>query len=687
MVTQWNGTLFLGLYCLHVVLLRPVVATNDTSVGNKEASSIGESCTASNVCEASERSTISSGPECGVWLALSTIPGAGLGIFAGKKFRRDEALMVGGDQTIPIVDIVSHQGETIPFLWDDYTWNAEPLGMEDLGWNDVNVASPGIGAVSNSLLDFVNTKETVPTYSIPHGLHRRSDPGVGAFTYYHGRLARASSKIIAGEEIFVSYGSHWFVQRKKKLGPIPLKGDHSRADELYRRFRQLFTTTNEPLEERTTQKRDKKHRRRPAIDETINETDHENTRQQSKEEARDEISPSISPLRLNEIGQDLWDSFVLDSAWRKSPIIAALPPKQAYDEMHELTLKKVTKRRLHHNIEWLEENGVCVDTMYAGLSSIHQAGHGAFASRRLDRGSISLLVPLIHVPNRQVLDMYVMKAGPTERDYQRDTNQPMPPQLLLNYCMGHRDSTLLLCPFGPLFSLINHNQTLANVRLQWASPTRSQHNPSLLNMTVLDLHDVTSTELAMELVALRDIEPGEEIFLDYGEEWEMAWQKHLREWRPVEGAESYVSSLEMNEKFDHVFRTESEQMENPYPSNLMIGFLISFEDTVIRQWWLEKNPIPRKKDTTQSSESIECKIMRREQKGSRTLYAILIPGEDEKAEWELLENVPQEAIVFQDRPYTIDMFLPNAFRHDLRIPDELFPKAWKNLNAMTDSLS
>ena len=122
MVAQWNGTLFLGLYCLHVVLLRPVVATNDTSVGNKEASSIGESCTASDVCEASERSTITSGPECGVWLALSTIPGAGLGIFAGKKFRRDETLMVGGDQTIPIVDIVSHQGETIPFLWDDYTW-------------------------------------------------------------------------------------------------------------------------------------------------------------------------------------------------------------------------------------------------------------------------------------------------------------------------------------------------------------------------------------------------------------------------------------------------------------------------------------------------------------------------------------------------------------------------------------
>jgi hypothetical protein len=43
-------------------------------------------------------------------------------MFAGKKFSRDETLMVGGDQAIPIVDIFSHQGGTTSLLWDDYTW-------------------------------------------------------------------------------------------------------------------------------------------------------------------------------------------------------------------------------------------------------------------------------------------------------------------------------------------------------------------------------------------------------------------------------------------------------------------------------------------------------------------------------------------------------------------------------------
>jgi len=34
--------------------------------------------------------------------------------------------------------------------------------------------------------------------------------------------------------------------------------------------------------------------------------------------------------------------------------------------------------------------------------------------------------------------------------------------------------------------------------------------------------------LSFEYVALRDIEEGEEIFMDYGEEWEDAWEQHVK---------------------------------------------------------------------------------------------------------------------------------------------------------------
>ena len=50
------------------------------------------------------------------------------------------------------------------------------------------------------------------------------------------------------------------------------------------------------------------------------------------------------------------------------------------------------------------------------------------------------------------------------------------------------------------------------------------------------MHDLTPTELSeyrdinlvMELYALRDIaQEGEEVFIDYGPDWEAAWNEHM----------------------------------------------------------------------------------------------------------------------------------------------------------------
>ena len=125
MVTLWFGTLFLGLYCLsNFYLLRAAVVGAIRTSGEAEASSIPQSCTPSDLsCTASDSPIIATViEECTIWVAVSTIPGAGLGIFAGKKFGRGETLMAGGDQIIPIVDMLSHQEEVVSFLWDDYTW-------------------------------------------------------------------------------------------------------------------------------------------------------------------------------------------------------------------------------------------------------------------------------------------------------------------------------------------------------------------------------------------------------------------------------------------------------------------------------------------------------------------------------------------------------------------------------------
>lgn len=55
--------------------------------------------------------------ECGVYLALSTLPGTGIGMFAGRNFTAQEQMMQMGDHLIPIVDRPDQK-----FLWDSYTW-------------------------------------------------------------------------------------------------------------------------------------------------------------------------------------------------------------------------------------------------------------------------------------------------------------------------------------------------------------------------------------------------------------------------------------------------------------------------------------------------------------------------------------------------------------------------------------
>ena len=139
--------------------------------------------------------------ECGVWLAPSTIPGAGLGIFSGRDFKKKDELMPSGDVVVPINDIMMHQkGRKFVFLWDEYTWNGKSLGLGHEVVKECNAASPGFGAAANSFLDLINVNEGDPENDIPHGLHRSKDPGVGAFTTYHNRKAHAKINIKAGQE-------------------------------------------------------------------------------------------------------------------------------------------------------------------------------------------------------------------------------------------------------------------------------------------------------------------------------------------------------------------------------------------------------------------------------------------------------------------------------------------------------
>ena len=199
-------------------------------------------------------------------------------------------------------------------------------------------------------------------------------------------------------------------------------------------------------------------------------------------------------------------------------------------------------------------------------------------------------------------------------------------------------------PYGPAFNLVNHNQTQANVRLQWASPQRSNHRPDMLEKNITELEEVEGSRLAMELIAIRDINQNEEIFLDYGDEWEAAWKEHVRNWKPLEGAEHYISSYEMEERSEPL-RTEFEQMRNPYPSNVNLKFDRAFENPN-GNW---KQMMKEGMDLIQYREKQEkfldkCEILRYKEVDGRILYTAAIPEEHESKKYILLSCLSSEGL-------------------------------------------
>ncbi|KAL3938258.1 MAG: hypothetical protein SGBAC_006800, partial [Bacillariaceae sp.] len=67
--------------------------------------------------------------KCGVYLAPSSIPHAGLGMFAGHRDYKTGEQVTDGDIVIPIFEMEWHnqdkEWEFDHFLWDEYTWNGE----------------------------------------------------------------------------------------------------------------------------------------------------------------------------------------------------------------------------------------------------------------------------------------------------------------------------------------------------------------------------------------------------------------------------------------------------------------------------------------------------------------------------------------------------------------------------------
>lgn len=376
--------------------------------------------------------------------------------------------------------------------------------------------------------------------------------------------------------------------------------------------------------------------------------------------------------------------------------------------------------------EWIRENGMCLENLRPMPSTLPQAGQGAFAQYSIAKDEIVIPAPSLQVMDKDVLKVY------------QDGNNFLGHQLLLNYCFGHRDSSLLLCP-ATQAELINHCSTRTrecgnqgpNAAIRWAQgwdPVSDKWQ----TYSYEQLDKETSRGLALEVYALRDIAPGEEVFIDYGIEWEQAWQKHMETYRPPQQVDGWITAKEANaeDKILPQFITQDLRTtvnhpylftacqyfasivdENEYPPDGEHQEISSDEwkdwsDEKILQVFSNTGTKFIYKDKYGRTDQgysrhrdkshWPCSVLREEEGegmdamgNPTTFYTVRIhqsPFKDETSWHEsdlprILTNYSRSSIHYIVQSYAGDQFIPGAFRHAIGIPDEMFPEQWKNLLA------
>jgi hypothetical protein len=155
--------------------------------------------------------------QCDLYMAESTIPHAGLGIFTAVP--KEVGDTVGnGDICIPILEMGWHQGSDFFNPFADYVWAGEVMGMkQEVQTLDLEAMCPGLDCAINCNLALINVGKSNPMHDSA-GLHRSSSPGAGAFSPYHNGTTTVKRPIPPGGELFKYYGDSWYVIFRASFG-------------------------------------------------------------------------------------------------------------------------------------------------------------------------------------------------------------------------------------------------------------------------------------------------------------------------------------------------------------------------------------------------------------------------------------------------------------------------------------
>lgn len=208
--------------------------------------------------------------------------------------------------------------------------------------------------------------------------------------------------------------------------------------------------------------------------------------------------------------------------------------------------------------------------------------------------------------------------------------------------------------------------------------------------------------MVLDIIATRDIYPDEEVFIDYGEEWENSWNKHVQNYGnpcrsdPLRKTSKVIAFMN-NEKFNKIHHAWSDDHFTVCKTRQVIDtdtfLIVAKEDEAIQHsetiggftlpvyeefWSITWDHVGFNLTDTDGPR-IPCLIGTSNQQKATFDVVYFLPASMTLNAGKLFRvtNVPESDIDFLPMPYRSDTFHKKSFRHAIKIPDDIFPAHWR----------
>ncbi|GKY92838.1 hypothetical protein MPSEU_000253400 [Mayamaea pseudoterrestris] len=598
---------------------------------------------------------------CRLWLARSHLyesDAPKYGLYAGVTFKVNDTLP-NMEIGIPMVDFQDGpHSSTYPEIMqalETFFWTADYAGTAKWeGNHSSTILVPGVGVLANYHAGYSNidwVQSAVFNRQYPEAWTRPSSqphPSRGATSSYFNMTMRASADIPVGMELFANFGEVWDPEINKDdvYEQLLTRWDYQGADAIMKRMNDYLTLYKENLS---------------------------------------------GELGL-EVVDFMRESILGPHHGRRAKSIRSLLPATP-KKIHEASQLGGTflyrNQDMIKSPDWLEDRGVCVDTLEVKPSTKKDAGFGAFATRDFDVGDIISVSPMITM-YKDMFDMYRSEEVNSKDDEKKviefDLDTKIGEQLAMNYAFGHSESSVVFLPTSPYVAYMNHDSEEFNAYVDWSEHDDVVSRDELTAGTLQELKYSPQLSAVFQIVAVQDIKKGDEVLINYGAKWEEAWQKYKRARRKTSWTQRAMDVAK--EYADKPYPVDLKVGKIPYPEGVITACFIKAEevedgrpkvntqDQQILQW-----TGPRTDADMNGMDLVICDLVDRDmdEKGSYT-YTVKarVKGTNEIAQ---VEGVAHAAVTLTDRPYTSDMHAPGAFRHWIEIDDQRFPQHWRDLRS------